>query len=74
MIQKNLNYEEPIKKNNLDVYKVIYNDTLGNKVQQTHLFFVNKNLYSFSSFNENAINGVDNSIFFNSIRFNTKAE
>ncbi|MFQ3296920.1 MAG: hypothetical protein ACI9JT_000686 [Polaribacter sp.] len=74
MIQHNLNYEEPIKKNNLDGYKVIYNDTLGNKVQQTHLFFVNKNLYSFSSFNENGINGVDNSVYFNSITFNNDFE
>jgi hypothetical protein len=52
------------------VYEI---DMLGNQVQQT-FFFVNKNLYSFSSFNENGSIEMYNSTILNSITLNNEVE
>jgi hypothetical protein len=66
--------EKLIKKNDLDGYKGTYKDIDGNEVQQTHLYLINKNLYSFSYFNENGIDTIESNTFFNAIAFNNEVE
>jgi hypothetical protein len=72
MISYNLEYKKAIKLSNLDGYKLSFNNSKDVNVQETYLYFVNKNLYYFSYINKKGIDKTDKDIFFNSIVFSTK--
>lgn len=65
-----LDYGGSIQKNNLEGYRFLHKNNDGKSLHETNMFYINKNLYSFSYFNENGLNEIERKKFFNSIVFN----
>ena len=62
--------KKKIINNDLVGYQTFYKNTENIKVFESHFFYINKNLYTFSYINENGLKENDRIQFFNSITFN----